>query len=332
MYKNILIPIDESALSMLVIERGVELARAFGARVTFLYLSPDAQDILKGDAGLLHAVAPGLFARKYLWADGYVEAKARGWARVAGVEANFVGGVASGRIHEEIVVAAQAQGADLIVIGSHGRASVLHKIFDSVTVKVILHSPLPVFVADTGVAPETTRSRLIACFRNEHAAWIALVDKLVEALRPEAATLDAGLVDDVLAFLERFGREMHGPKEGHLLAALNASAGSNTGLARIHAQHAEEPLRLAALRAAWGAHRQEGLAEVRTAAMALRVFIAEHLADENRMMLLRADDTLSDTDWERVGSEIFNTEWQEQSAARQHEFGRLFARFGTGDR
>lgn len=332
MFKNILIPVDESALSMMVIERGVELARAFGARVTFLYLSPDAQDILHGDAGLLHAVAPGLFARKYLWADGYVEAKALGWARVAGVKAAFVGGVTSGRIHEEIVAAAQAQGADLIVIGSHGRASVLHKVFDSVTIKVILHSPLPVFVAETGIAPESTKSRLIACFRDEHAAWIALVDKLVEALRPDAATLDADLVDDALAFLERFTREVHGPKEERLLAALNASAGEDAGLARINAQHMEEPQYLAALKVAWGAHQKDGLEAALAAAAAMRGFIAEHLADENRMLLLLADDALSDADWERVGSEIFNVEWQELSAARQHEFGRLFARFGSDGR
>ncbi|ATE61242.1 universal stress protein [Thauera sinica] len=330
MYKHILIPIDESALSMRVIERGVELARAFGARASFLYLQPDAQDIIDGDAGLLHAMAPALFARKYLWADGYVEAKARAWAQMNGVEADFIGGVSRGKVHEEIVATAAARAADLVVIGSHGRTTRLQKLLDSVTVKLILNSPLPVFVAETGVAPQTARDRLIARFREEHAAWVALTDRLVDALAADEPRIDAALMDDTLDFLARFSSEAHGPKEARLLAALEAG-GAAAGLATIEAQHDEEPRRFAELQAAWRRRGDAGIAPARAAAMAWQDFIVAHVRDENRLLLLRADDALSEAGWARLGQEIDGTERPAQREARDDEFRRLFARFRAGE-
>lgn len=327
MYKHILIPIDESALSTLVIERGVELARTFGARACFLYLHPDAGKLVDGDAGLLHAMAPALFARKYLWADGYVEAKARAWARMHGVEADFVGGLGKGKIHEGIIATAQARGADLIVVGSHGRGMVVQRLIDSVTVKLILHSPLPVFVAETGVVPETIKSRVIACFREEHAAWLALADRLVAALSVAPARLDSGLIDDALALLARFASEVHGPKEAQLLAALHASGGNEAELERIRAQHDEEPIRFDALLSAWRDRERLGPAQMVAAADAWRAFVATHLRDENHMLLLRADDVLSGADWERVGATILDAGQRSQSVERQDAFRALFARF-----
>ncbi|WAG81567.1 universal stress protein [Metapseudomonas furukawaii] len=330
MYKHLLIPIDESALSMRVIERGVELARAFGARASFLYLQPDAQDIIDGDAGLLHAMAPALFARKYLWADGYVEAKARAWAQMNGVKADFIGGVSRGKVHEEIMATAAARAADLVVIGSHGRTTILQKLLDSVTVKLILNSPLPVFVAETGVAPETVKDRLIARFREEHAAWVALTERLVDALTVDESHIDTALVDDALDFLARFSREAHGPKEARLLAALEAVGGAAAGLATIEAQLEEELQCFAELQAAWCRRGEAGIAPARAAVMAWRDFIVSHVRDENRLLLLRADDMLSEAGWARLGQEVDGPGRQVQRDAYNDEFRRLFARFKAG--
>ncbi|THF60366.1 universal stress protein [Pseudothauera rhizosphaerae] len=326
MYKNILIPVDESSLSMLVIERGVELARVFGARVTFLYLQADAQNIVDGDAGLLHAMSPLLFARKYLWADGYVEAKALAWARMSGVEAGFVGALNKGRVHEEIVEAARRCAADLIVIGSHGRRSVLQKILDSVTVKVLLHSPVPVFVAETGVMPEPMKSRVIARLRDEHADWMALADQLVAAL--DAERVDSDWIEDALACLARFSAEVHQPKETRLLAALRGSNGEQCeGLEEIAAEHEEEAGLFADLSHAWNARASGGMGLVRDAAEKWRALVRRHVKAENGALLLQAERALSDAAWQKVGYEVFGDDRQAASIAHQDEFRQLFARF-----
>lgn len=331
MYKHIFIPIDETSLSMLVIERGLALARSLGARASFLYLTPDASDLIEGDAGLLHAMAPTLFARKYLWADGYAEAKARAWARMYGVEAAFIGGSSKGKVYEEIIAAAQDRGAELIVVGSHGRSTVLQRLFDSVTVKLILHSPLPVFVVETGVAPESVKSRVIAGFREEHAAWLALADRLVDALR-EPQACDPAVIDDALALLGRVAGEIHGPREARLLEALNASdQGAAAALTRIRTQHEDEPGLFAALRTAWERRATGGHAAARTAAAAWRDFVVAHVRDENNMLLLRADDSLSEADWHKVATEVLAADWQAARAQRKNDYHRLLARFDGED-
>ena len=45
-----------------------------------------------------------------------------------------------------IVQAAQAQGADLIVVGSHGRTGIARLMLGSVAAKVVAESPVPVLV------------------------------------------------------------------------------------------------------------------------------------------------------------------------------------------
>lgn len=326
MYKHILVPIDETPLSMLVIERGLALARSLSARTTFLYVNPDASDVIDGDAGLLHAMAPALFARKYLWADGYVEAKARAWAQMYSVEADFICSPGKGKVYEEIIATAGARGAELIVAGSHARSSVFRRMFESVTLKVILHSPLPVFIVETGVAPETVKSQVVSCFREEHAAWLALADRLVRVLaQPQAC--DPVAIDEALAFLERFAEEIHGPKEARLLQALNASDDEQPGLARIRGQHEQEPVLFNGLRQAWALRDTNGLAAVLAAAQAWRDFVVDHVREENNMLLLRADDALSEAAWKKVGAEVLGPEWQSSSADRKDEYRRLFARF-----
>lgn len=49
-----------------------------------------------------------------------------------------------GTIHEEILAAARDAGADMIVLGTHGRTGLNHVLLGSVAERVVRHSPLPV--------------------------------------------------------------------------------------------------------------------------------------------------------------------------------------------
>lgn len=54
--------------------------------------------------------------------------------------------ISEGKPSDEIVAAANQWGADLIVIGTHGRTGLMHMIMGSVAESVIRHSNIPVLV------------------------------------------------------------------------------------------------------------------------------------------------------------------------------------------
>lgn len=51
-----------------------------------------------------------------------------------------------GTVTEGILKMAKAEGADLIVIGSHGRSGLMRVMLGSVASKVVAQSPMPVLV------------------------------------------------------------------------------------------------------------------------------------------------------------------------------------------
>jgi nucleotide-binding universal stress UspA family protein len=56
--------------------------------------------------------------------------------------------VVSGDAATEIVKTIEAEGADLVVTGTHGRKGMEHAIFGSVAENVVKKSPVPVLVVD----------------------------------------------------------------------------------------------------------------------------------------------------------------------------------------
>lgn len=66
--------------------------------------------------------------------------------RLKGLGLQAEGQVAEGRPDEAIIKAAEAAGADLIVVGSHGRTGLTKILLGSVAERVIGHAPCPVLV------------------------------------------------------------------------------------------------------------------------------------------------------------------------------------------
>lgn len=316
MFKHILVPIDESQFSMEIIEQGIRMAGIHSAKVSFLYLSPDEGSLVSGDAGLLHAMAPDLFARKYLWQDGYIKARALGWSRTAKLDAQFISDVVVGSVHHAILEQAQKIGADLVLMGAHWRASLLARLFGSVTTKVVLNANMPVLVSPAGPDELSPRSRVIAQFREVHALWIAMFELLLDELEKTAPT--SALVSRTLGLMECIAMEVAdvlAQPEFELL--LNISAETQASIGDFFSEMIGRQQQIAV---AW---EQSGIADP-AAVGELRAEVVEHVIDENNLLLSRAEEQLDDTVWAAAAETLERDPWSSRRAARQNAIRELF--------
>jgi nucleotide-binding universal stress UspA family protein len=143
MYQHILLPTDGSELSNKAIPQGIELAKATGARVTGIHVSPtfhtfstdplvvtDRPDEYEADARKI--------GQEYL-------AVIEDAALAAGVP--YEGAqVLHDHPYEAILEESKERGCDLIVMASHGRRGVGGLVLGSETHKVLTHGTIPTLV------------------------------------------------------------------------------------------------------------------------------------------------------------------------------------------
>lgn len=144
MFKHILLATDGSASSEHAAQLAVNLARIHGARLTALYVADPYPYIGIGEmnpAGLQAYAAAG--QRLAAQAHAHVDALCRDGAVVA-LDVRLVEDATA---VNGIVQSAESIGADLIVVGSHGRSGVARWVLGSVAAKVVAQSPVPVLVA-----------------------------------------------------------------------------------------------------------------------------------------------------------------------------------------
>lgn len=143
MFKHILIPVDGSATASMAVDKAIGLARAFKSEVTAIYVIDPypfagiGTDAVFGQQQYLAAAQAE--------STQAVDAVKRAFEQ-AGLKANAL--VIEGHaIYQNILEAAEQAGADLIVMGSHGRRSGLEKlVLGSVTQRVVSHAHIPVLV------------------------------------------------------------------------------------------------------------------------------------------------------------------------------------------
>ena len=146
-YRHILIPTDGSELSTKAVSEGVKLAGALGAEVTFMTVMVPFAGL--GDLSHAFSSVPESIRRQaivFLEAEAHnVLSAALSAAKSAGLTADTLV-VESSQPHEAIVAAAKSKGADLILMGSHGRSGANALLLGSVTQKVLAHANVPVLV------------------------------------------------------------------------------------------------------------------------------------------------------------------------------------------
>jgi nucleotide-binding universal stress UspA family protein len=151
---QILVPTDFSPTSDLALDYAREIAQRFGASLHLLHVledpfvhGPFASDLFIDErADVRRAIlddARARLARRVRRREG----------EVAAASAEIV----SGHSAETIVTHAHELGADLIVMGTHGRTGLAHLLIGSVAERVFRTSPCPVMTVRMPVAAEPVR-------------------------------------------------------------------------------------------------------------------------------------------------------------------------------
>ncbi len=142
MFEHILVPVDGSPTAQLAVEKAIGLAKAFGSRVTAIFVidpypfSGIGTDFAYGQTEYLSAAT----------------AEANASVRVARTAFDAAGVSVDTSVIEShaawrgIVESAESIQADLIVMGSHGRSGLEKLVLGSVTQAVLSHTKLPVLV------------------------------------------------------------------------------------------------------------------------------------------------------------------------------------------
>lgn len=144
MYKKILVPIDGSNTSNRALDSALELAKAFGSSLRLVHVIEETAyltgyDPLGGYTGDLIGIMQES-GTKLL-----AEAMAR--VQAAGVPADSMLFDKLGeRLAETVAKAAQDWGAELIVLGTHGRRGVGRLLMGSGAELIIRLAPVPVLV------------------------------------------------------------------------------------------------------------------------------------------------------------------------------------------
>lgn len=142
MYKTILVPTDGSEITAKAVGTAVTLAKTFGAKlVTLAVKEPFPYSAISE----MQPIPPQEFfdAQERIAVKHLDQVKAA--CAAAGVEC-IASAVEAVHPWEAIIDFGNEQGADLIVMASHGRRGVAALLLGSETQKVLTHSKIPVLV------------------------------------------------------------------------------------------------------------------------------------------------------------------------------------------
>ena len=142
MFKHILVPVDGSSTAQAAVDKAAGLAQAFGSRVTAIYVIDPypftglGSDLAYGQAEYLTAAT----------AEAQEATAAAHAALAAAGVSDETRVVEAHNVWRGIIDTAREVGADLIVMGSHGRRGLEKLVLGSVAQSVLTHAPLPVLI------------------------------------------------------------------------------------------------------------------------------------------------------------------------------------------
>jgi nucleotide-binding universal stress UspA family protein len=147
-YRRILIPTDLSLASRLAFPVGALLARTFRSEILAIHVVPSAP------AAILTGVYAVTIPTEATLRQLCVPTEAALWKFF---QPDFKGivvraEVLSGSVWDRIVDAARIEGADLIVMSTHGHDSLGDSIVGSNTERVVRHAPCPVLIVGAGLS------------------------------------------------------------------------------------------------------------------------------------------------------------------------------------
>jgi nucleotide-binding universal stress UspA family protein len=143
MYRRILVPVDGSDTAKRGLEEAIKLAEALESELRIIHIVDDSALALNPEAGVAAAPLVEDFAEngRQILEEARALATARG--AVAGIvlHENF-----TGRVADLIVDEAKKWGADLIVMGTHGRRGIRRAVIGSDAQGVVQGAMVPVLL------------------------------------------------------------------------------------------------------------------------------------------------------------------------------------------
>ena len=142
MYKTILVPLDGSNRAEAILRHVEELAHRYDAKVVFLQVVEPLLRLVSLEQGYATLCMQG-FLRRKKEAEAYLDALQREF-RVKDIDTRAC--IRSGPIVEEILNAAEREGADLIAMASHGRTGLGRVFYCSVAAGVLSRVDRPLLL------------------------------------------------------------------------------------------------------------------------------------------------------------------------------------------
>ncbi|WP_136603402.1 universal stress protein [Salinigranum halophilum] len=177
MYDTLLVPTDGSPGSERAVEHAVELAETYDATLHTLYVVDDSQVPVAG----AEALDDDLSARGKEAIDVVR-------TRAADSDVAFVSALRRGDPTQEILGYRDEIGADMIIMGTHGRTGLERHLLGSVTEQVVRSSPVPVVTVGLRTPTDAVPS--------EESARTVAREALVERYGEEAVALDEGAYNE----------------------------------------------------------------------------------------------------------------------------------------
>ncbi|EPG41026.1 universal stress protein [Acinetobacter colistiniresistens] len=141
-YQKILVAIDDSEIAANVIREAAQLAKALNSELTVVEVM--TLDPYLADAYIRMGQSNDLIERVRSYAqDNLSKAEKKFEEHGLTVATQVLEGFS---VHQEIIGAAQNLGADLIIMGSHGRTGFKQFVLGSVAQKVLAESHIPVLI------------------------------------------------------------------------------------------------------------------------------------------------------------------------------------------
>lgn len=335
MYRHLLVPIDDTDLSVNAIGNAVALARKLDARITFFHALADADASLRGEAEVLRLTARNEYDYAFAGKARELLAKAEAAARALGVPCEGRHAV-SNKPAQAIIEAARSTGCDLIFMASHGHHGKLGMLFSSETLSVLMNAGLPVLVSAIG--EPAVPARAIGIIRDEHRSLAAVMHAWMHALadaRQTQSAADPQLMRAIVNYVRQFPVRLHHPKEEeHLFARLRERTTScNAELDELERQHERDEQLVAELESRVG-QLVAGDAAVQIAATrvleeevkAYAQFLWDHLGREEGVILPAAQKYLNTEDWDRIDAAFAKNGDPNFGGDTEREYRQLFSR------
>ena len=309
MYRHLLVPVDDTDLSIQAVGNAVAMASPLGARITFFHASEDHAASLRGEADAVRLTSRENFDYAFSGRPRELLAKAEAAARAFGVSCTSLHAV-SDKPAQAIVGAAREAGCDLIFMASHGGRGRLGMAYSSETFDVVMNAGLPVLVAAT--REPSAAARAIGILRDEHRSLAAVLHAWLHALaraREEDRPVDLALMRAIVRYVRAFPIALHHPKEEQQLfrRLRERTPVVNAELDELERQHVrdrqlvDEIAGLVDALAGTGTTTQRSLARTLEDAVGrYATFQWEHMGREEGVVLPAAQRHLDADDWAAI--------------------------------